>query len=152
MWPSQNTCFSLFRAYTDAILAFPWSEFTHMHCLFSGNPFVDFIHGRMYLSTTSSGFITGQGDILQNAVPSVCLLSWRTPPLKSPPLPEPWIRTRKNPIQLCHTYIYIYIYIKSLYPDCVLVIQGLLTLSYWNRNHNHSVWSVRQLARLNAFL
>ena len=28
---------------------------------------------------------------------------------------------------------------KSLYPDYALVIQGLLTLSYWNRNHNHSV-------------
>ena len=41
---------------------------------------------------------------------------------------------------------------KSSYPDCALVIQGLLTLSYWNRNHNHSVWPVRQLARLNTFL
>ena len=41
---------------------------------------------------------------------------------------------------------------KSLYPDCALVIQGLLMLSYWNRNHNHSVWHVRQLARLNTFL
>ena len=28
---------------------------------------------------------------------------------------------------------------KLLYPDCELVIQGLLTLSFWNRNHNHSV-------------
>ena len=34
---------------------------------------------------------------------------------------------------------------KSLYPDCESVIQGLLTLSFWNRNHNHSVWPVRQL-------
>ena len=41
---------------------------------------------------------------------------------------------------------------KSLYPDCALVIRGLLTLSYWNRYHNHSVWRVRQLARLNTFL
>ena len=29
---------------------------------------------------------------------------------------------------------------KSLYPDCALVIQGLLTISYWNRNNNHHVW------------
>ena len=26
-----------------------------------------------------------------------------------------------------------------LYPDCELVIQCLLTLSFWNRNHNHSL-------------
>ena len=25
---------------------------------------------------------------------------------------------------------------KLLYPDCELVIQGLLTLSFWNRNYN----------------
>ena len=25
---------------------------------------------------------------------------------------------------------------KLLYPDCELVIQGLLTLSFWNRKHN----------------
>ena len=30
--------------------------------------------------------------------------------------------------------------------------QGLLTLSYWNRNYNHCVWSVRQLAPLDTFL
>ena len=41
---------------------------------------------------------------------------------------------------------------KSLYPDCELVIQGLLTLSFWNRNHNHIVWPARQLARLNTLL
>ena len=28
---------------------------------------------------------------------------------------------------------------KLLYPDYELAIQGLLTLSFWNRNHNHSV-------------
>ena len=41
---------------------------------------------------------------------------------------------------------------KSLYPDCVLVIQVLLTLSFWNGNHKNSVWPVRQLARLKTFL
>ena len=41
---------------------------------------------------------------------------------------------------------------KSLYPDCALVIQGLLTLSYWNRNHNHNIWPVKQLARLNILI
>ena len=39
---------------------------------------------------------------------------------------------------------------KSLYPNCVLVIQGLLTLLYWNRNNNHSVWFVKHLAPLNT--
>ena len=28
---------------------------------------------------------------------------------------------------------------KLLYPDCKLIIQGSITLSFWNRNHNHSV-------------
>ena len=40
---------------------------------------------------------------------------------------------------------------KSLYLACPLVIQGLLTLSYWNRNNNHSVWRVKHLALLNTF-
>ena len=33
-----------------------------------------------------------------------------------------------------------------------MVIQGLLTVSFWNRKHNHSVQPARQLARLNTFL
>ena len=32
----------------------------------SRNRFVDFTYGQMYLSTTSVGFIAGQGDILQH--------------------------------------------------------------------------------------
>ena len=47
----RNTCFSLVTAYTHAFLV-------------SDNHFVDFIYGRMYRSTTSDGFISGQGNIL----------------------------------------------------------------------------------------
>ena len=41
---------------------------------------------------------------------------------------------------------------KSLYPDCALFIQGLLSLPYCNRNHNHNVWPLGQHAQLNTFL
>ena len=33
---------------------------------------------------------------------------------------------------------------------CALVIQGSLTLSYWNKNYNHSVWHVNCLTLLNT--
>ena len=49
----RNGCFPLVTDYTHAFLV-------------SGYHFVDFIYGRMYLSTTSAGFRAGQGDILQN--------------------------------------------------------------------------------------
>ena len=39
---------------------------------------------------------------------------------------------------------------KSLYPDCTVVRQELLTLSYWNKNNNHVLWHVRCLAPLNT--
>ena len=46
----HNACSPLVTAYTHAFLV-------------SGNHFVDFVYGRIYLSITSTGFITGQGDI-----------------------------------------------------------------------------------------
>ena len=39
---------------------------------------------------------------------------------------------------------------KSLYPDYVFVIQDLLTLLYWNRNNNNSVWHFKRLESLNT--
>ena len=40
--------------YTHAVLVPHWSQLTLLHCLCSGHHFVDFIYGRMYLSTTST--------------------------------------------------------------------------------------------------
>ena len=48
-------CFSLAMVYTLAMLVLLWSQLTHTHCLFTGNHRVDFIFGRVYLSTTSAG-------------------------------------------------------------------------------------------------
>ena len=82
--------FSFVTAYTHALVLFHWSWFPRTHCLllfvtdytwemlvffignnlhrrndfFSSIHFMDFIYGWMYLSTTSAGFIRGQGDIL----------------------------------------------------------------------------------------
>ena len=50
---SRTAGSSLVIAYTLALLV-------------SGNHFVDFIYGRMYLSTTSARFIASHGDILQS--------------------------------------------------------------------------------------
>ena len=67
-WPCLFThavvIFSLAIVYTHAMLVFYWSRLTIRHCLFSGIHFIDFIYGRVYLSTTSSGFIAGQSNIL----------------------------------------------------------------------------------------
>ena len=83
--------FLLFTAYIHAMFVFHWPWLTLMPCLLfightlrarntcfslaivpprnivSGNHFVAFIYGRMYLSTTSAGFIPGQGNILQES-------------------------------------------------------------------------------------
>ena len=57
----HNPCSLSVTAYTHAFFV-------------SGNHFVDFIPGQMYLLTTSAGFITGQGDILQLSThPLLCL-------------------------------------------------------------------------------
>ena len=86
---TRNGCYQLVTSYTHAMLAFHWSRLTSIRCLFfmghglylcnncspliiaythvflvSDNHFIDFISGRMYLSTTSAGFIASQGDIL----------------------------------------------------------------------------------------
>ena len=75
----HNAYFSMTMVYTHAMLVLNWSQLTPMHCLFfighglypciaffSSIHFVDFIYGQMYQSTTSAGFIVGQGDILHN--------------------------------------------------------------------------------------
>ena len=73
----RNACSQLVTAYTHALLVFRWPWLTpmqclfsigHKHCLFSSNHFVDFIYDRMYLSTTSPGLISDQGNILYQAI------------------------------------------------------------------------------------
>ena len=73
---SCHACFPLVTTYTRAWIVFLWPLFTPTQCLFSighslphgfldsGNPIVDFINDRMYLSTTSNGLIADKGDIL----------------------------------------------------------------------------------------
>ena len=58
--------FLLVTAYSHAMLVLHWSQLTPTHCLFSGNHFVDFIYGRVYLSTTFAEFIASQVDISNN--------------------------------------------------------------------------------------
>ena len=69
-------CFTLVIVYTHALLILLWSwltpthffylsGITPMHSLFfSGSHFVDYIYDQIYLSTSSAGFIAGQGNIL----------------------------------------------------------------------------------------
>ena len=59
-----NACFSLAMIYTHTILILHWSQLIPTHCLFSGNHSIHLIKSQMYLSTTSTRFITGQGDLL----------------------------------------------------------------------------------------
>ena len=56
----REACFSLVMVYTHAVLVLHRSWLTPMQYLFSGCQFIDFIYGRMYLSTTFAGFIAGQ--------------------------------------------------------------------------------------------
>ena len=65
-----NACFSWVMAYIIGNGLHPCNAcsplvtaYTHKF-LVSGNHFVGFIYGQMYLSTTSTGIITSQGDIL----------------------------------------------------------------------------------------
>ena len=49
----RRTCFTLAMVYTHVKLVLHWSQLTPTRHLFSVNPFVNFIYGRMYQSTTS---------------------------------------------------------------------------------------------------
>ena len=62
---SRIPYFLLITAYSHAMLVLHLSQLTPINSLFSCSHFVDFIYGRMDLSTTSAGIIAGQVDILQ---------------------------------------------------------------------------------------